>query len=141
MLVCIPFLIMFPVKRLHSWTSQKREFFHTIMSSAFQTVILPVLCWYLEGQIFWFLVAFSKLVAWLWDNGYELHWSLHFSEIVLLSSCRKVDSSFGYLIHVSTGFRFAVCILVSRKWKMLLLVWWLTDHQEHSAMAMEWNHC
>lgn len=152
MLLCIPLLFLFPFSRLHSWTSQKRCIqlyarpgYREILSlphknvRGFEVVILPILCWYHIGQICWFLVAFSKLVAWLWDNEYELHCFSHFSEMLSsMSSCRYVDSSFEYLI--STGSGFSVCILVSRNWKMLRLMRWRTEHQEHSAVAMEWNH-
>lgn len=141
MFLCIPSLFMFSIKQLHSWKSQKRciqlhawsgyRVFPHKMSRLFKNVILPVLCW--------FLVAFFKLVAWLWDTRYELQCSLHFSEMLAsTSSCRKVDSSIEYLI--STGFGLSVYILVSRKWKLLLLVRWRTDHQGHSGMAMEWNY-
>lgn len=79
------------------------------LSWAFEAVNLPILCWYHKGHIFWFLVAFSKLVAWLLDTEYERYCSSHNSEMsACMSSCRNVDSSFGYLI--STGSEFAVGI-------------------------------
>lgn len=109
------------------------------LSWAFEAVILPILCWYHKGQICWFLVAFSKLVAWLLDTEYERYCSSHNSEMsACMSSCRNVDSSFGYLI--STGSEFAVGIGLT-KVKMLHLVRWRTVHQEHhSGVEIEWNH-